>query len=220
MLGQQWKGEPQKTKDYWKDQADILKRKHIAENPDYAYHPRKAKERKRRMTPRKARILANISEMAHDFFELNRMLNMEYSTDSAAISSTPTGNVLFDMGDMHVDKDALRAATEQNNAASVINVTIDDRSTANRAPPILYDEATPMSQDLQNYYSTMIDWEMIDHEVGAMYDDFIMRMEQRALAFNQQLQSTRAQRKDWVKVQQEKAKQEHQRARAHLLSLE
>ena len=216
ILGQQWKGEPQEIKDYWKHQAETLKRKHTAENPEYAYHPRKSKERKRRMTPKKARILANISDLAHNFFELDHIPNMDFSTEFAEISTTQTGNFLFDVGAMPLEEERLRAATEQISAAPVLSGTIDARSTANRAPPILYDEATPISQDLQNYYSAMIDWDMVDNEVGKMYADFTMRMDQGETAFNQQLQSARAQRKEWLKMQEEMAIREYQRARAHL----
>ncbi|KAL2415560.1 hypothetical protein ABEF95_012032 [Exophiala dermatitidis] len=53
LLGQQWKAEAEDVKAEYKALADKMKLKHAAENPGYQYAPRKASEKKRRMTVRK-----------------------------------------------------------------------------------------------------------------------------------------------------------------------
>jgi hypothetical protein len=57
ILGKQWSMEPQSVKDRYKARANAIKKKHAAENPGYRYAPRKASEKKRRMTARKLALL-------------------------------------------------------------------------------------------------------------------------------------------------------------------
>lgn len=60
LLGQQWKAESESIKAQFKALAEKMKVKHAAENPGYQYAPRKASEKKRRMTVRKlARLRLN-----------------------------------------------------------------------------------------------------------------------------------------------------------------
>jgi len=59
ILGKQWKTEDADIKDQYKAIADMLKRKHAQDHPDYQYNPRKPSEKKKRMTARKAAELVN-----------------------------------------------------------------------------------------------------------------------------------------------------------------
>ena len=219
ILGNQWRGEPNEVKAYWKSLAEKLKRKHFANNPNYSYRPRKPAERKRRMTPYKARILAEISDTSYDALSVDEVPDMDLSADTTEVSTTEAGNVVFDLGAMGLEEDALRASINKVHANSLPNSNIAAaRSTVNNAPPILFDEFTNTSQNLQNYYSAMVDWDMVDNEVGRMYTDFTMRMQLGELTFGQQLQSSpHARHQDWKDRNRARVQREHNRARVDLL---
>nr|QFP98363.1 MAT1-2-1 [Aureobasidium zeae] len=53
-----WRDETEPIKTQWKDKAENVKRQHLRDHPDYQYQPRKPHEKKRRMTKRKAQVLA------------------------------------------------------------------------------------------------------------------------------------------------------------------
>ncbi|KAI9813167.1 MAG: hypothetical protein M1832_006396 [Thelocarpon impressellum] len=53
ILGSQWKNERADVKAHFKSLADALKAQHSQAHPDYQYQPRKASEKKRRVTRRK-----------------------------------------------------------------------------------------------------------------------------------------------------------------------
>ncbi|KZF20493.1 hypothetical protein L228DRAFT_285192 [Xylona heveae TC161] len=64
ILGSQWRYEKPEIKAEFFALADILKCKHHETHPNYQYQPRKASEKKRRMTRRKAAALKNTGNSA------------------------------------------------------------------------------------------------------------------------------------------------------------
>ncbi|MCJ1255863.1 hypothetical protein MMC24_003681 [Lignoscripta atroalba] len=62
ILGSQWKDEEEATRAHFRSMAEALKKKHLMEHPEYSYQPRKPSDKKRRMTRRKAAVLADLSE--------------------------------------------------------------------------------------------------------------------------------------------------------------
>lgn len=60
-LGQQWQEEDPSTKQHYKDKAEEIKKKHNEQHPTYQYQPRRASEKKRRMTKAKA-AMSNTSD--------------------------------------------------------------------------------------------------------------------------------------------------------------
>ena len=153
----------------------------------------------------------------HESFDIRPVSDKEISTDTTQISTTDAGNVVFELGDVDLGEDGLRASMERLNANILPNQNIVAGSIANSAAPILFDEATEDSQNLQNYYGAMVNWDLVDNEVGRMYNDFTIRMQHREFAFNQQLQTARARHQEWKKRNETIVQREHNRARAHLM---
>jgi hypothetical protein len=57
-----WKLEDEEVRASWKAKAEVIKQEHKSKHPDYTYQPRKAGEKKRRMTKRKLAALSDANE--------------------------------------------------------------------------------------------------------------------------------------------------------------
>jgi hypothetical protein len=64
ICGRQWKNETEDIKAHYKGMADVLKKKHAQDNPDYVYNPRKPSDKKKRMTARQAAAITNSASSA------------------------------------------------------------------------------------------------------------------------------------------------------------
>ena len=85
IIGNKWKAEEQAVKQKFKDKAEEKKKAHVLKYPNYQYQPRKANEKKRRMTKRKAALL-KAQSTGNDFSESTKtpMLELpEFDSQSA-----------------------------------------------------------------------------------------------------------------------------------------
>ena len=181
ILGQQWKNEDELTIRYYKRKAELLKLKHLKDHPEYSYQPRKPTEKKRRMTSKKAAVLADISDV------LMSPNPMEFATSGALSSSseitkdahhteatplahttapstldqTEGGNVIFTLGDIDLDDEEFAAMLETYN--NNLNITINPLQAmlppAVQNPPIIYSERVDEEQDDFNFENNAIDWD-------------------------------------------------------------
>nr|AKG96281.1 putative MAT1-2-1 mating type protein [Knightiella splachnirima] len=60
ILGAQWRGADNQTRQYFQNMAKVLKIKHLKEHPEYSYQPRKPSEKKRRTGRKKAGMKSTI----------------------------------------------------------------------------------------------------------------------------------------------------------------
>ncbi|EXJ82276.1 hypothetical protein A1O3_06089 [Capronia epimyces CBS 606.96] len=91
LLGQQWKAESEDVKAQYKVLADKMKVKHALENPGYQYAPRKASEKKRRMTARKLAKL-HLSDPKSDA-QANPDIEMDGAKGKQRLDDPETGAV-------------------------------------------------------------------------------------------------------------------------------
>ena len=140
ILGQQWKNESFATKEHFISLAKQLKEKHIRENPQYAYQPRKPGDKKRRMTPKKA---AKLQALAGSLVETNKTFNT--ITDESdeenfnvpallpSFTTTDGGNLCFSLGDTQVNPNTLEAMVDSQNNLNLQRVI--QANSATGVPP-------------------------------------------------------------------------------------
>ena len=180
ILGQQWKNEDELTIRYYKRKAEVLKLKHLKDHPEYSYQPRKPTEKKRRMTSKKAAVLAEISDVlmssnTMDFATSSvlssslEITNDAHHTEAAPVAHTTApstlnqtegGNAIFTLGDADLDDEEFAAMLEAYN--NNLNITINPLQAmlppAAQNPPIIYSERVGEEQDNFNFENNAIDW--------------------------------------------------------------
>lgn len=100
ILGARWKNETEEVRARYTELAEILKRKHAIDHPDYQYAPRRPSQRRRRAS-RRARVPAPGGGMGMDEF--------------AAIDEELAGSASFDKALLDADlavEDAVMNAEE------------------------------------------------------------------------------------------------------------
>ncbi|MCJ1314364.1 hypothetical protein MMC25_008046 [Agyrium rufum] len=190
ILGTQWKNESDKTKSYWKRMAEELKQQHLVENPEYSYQPRKPADRKRRMTHKKALVLAAISSQNLRPSQKNIIGAHAHVANLLELEKTPAGNIVIDLGNDDLDEAALAVALDVHNTKACLPINLATATMINRTPSVIYHEYNEDAQNDVNFYSSMIDWEAVDQDVKEMYKSFNMRMQQGEATFRAALTSS------------------------------
>lgn len=159
ILGTQWKDEIESTKARYISLAQKLKVKHFLEHPDYQYQPRKPSEKKRRMTRRKAAVLAESEQT-----KSSSSINADGTPNGAEKSTTMVpdlyktlgGKAVLELGDENMDDETFAAMLEKYNQAippANTPATIAARNNGN--PVVIYDEPTEAAQTDANFYSSV-----------------------------------------------------------------
>ena len=148
--------------------ADEIKQKHLQDNPEYSYQPRKPSEKKRRMTRRKAAVLADISQ------------TLVAPTDSASLSATgsaadlpliipnfektESGNAIVNIGDAHLSDTLFSAMLDVYNEQQPAMVNPTMQFHTDNSPPLIYMEDDEVSADDKEYYDHTVDWDKLIKE--------------------------------------------------------
>lgn len=157
-LGEQWLKEPESVKGHFRALALQDKIQHARDHPEYVYQPRKAHEKKRRMTRRKKEALAASNEMEHSHNAA------ESSSTAVAPASAPAsdfghnvfGNITIDLGDDVMSNEMLRNGLQdynwtQRDFPGRLNQMIN-RTT----PCAIYSERTEECQNLLNFLGPQV----------------------------------------------------------------
>ncbi|KAI4284148.1 MAG: hypothetical protein L6R38_001646 [Xanthoria sp. 2 TBL-2021] len=155
MLGQQWQNEAADVKAQFKSMAEDIKKEHLSAHPNYQYQPRKPAEKKRRMTRRKAEILNAQAKSSN---------NPTDTATAPAFEKTPTGNVVFTLGDDSIEDDATLMVMLQKHNEDLIAFTTHYDETA---APVLFHERSEEAQNDASFYGNMLNFdEMFTTEYG------------------------------------------------------
>ena len=182
-MGAQWRDESQEVKDEFKHTANAIKEQHLKDNPEYSYQPRKSADKKRRMTRKKAAVLANIagpmmlptsatltsSTIATDSGETASGLttsttmaaDMEHGTFDAPmlraeLEKTPAGNLTFTLGDETLDeRNLLELLTNHNQSMPSPDPLATD------SPAFIYSERSDDAQDDANWWGNSYDFDAV-----------------------------------------------------------
>lgn len=127
---------PDSTKNHFRKLAEEAKIKHMADHPNYVYQPRKAHEKKRRMTRRKREALGAESVVDAD-------LNL---------TKNRYGNVILEFGAENEDEH-LRAKLKEHNRLTTQNPSHRDKFINQMMPAAIHAEPTQDWQNELNFYS-------------------------------------------------------------------
>ncbi|MCJ1473435.1 hypothetical protein MMC13_002086 [Lambiella insularis] len=189
ILGKQWKAESHKTRSHYKTMAEDIKKKHLEDNPEYTYEPRKSTDKKRRMTKKKAAALAEIagalsstSKTSNEISKINgdsipissngpkAANSLPQSTDflehPLGLEKTDAGNIVITLGDENMDDEQLLDLLSSYNKSlpSPLPATM---VRASATPAIIYTERDAESQDENNFFGSMLDWQAIEADIAA-----------------------------------------------------
>ena len=179
--------------------AEAIKKKHLSDHPEYSYQPRKPTERKRRMTRRKAAVLSELSAAlytpitgtpktaasssiespsSYETSPLSVVLppytKEQFLEELPELEKTAEGNPIIELGEEYLHENKLRWMLEAHN--STVNTPAPTpQQLFDPAPPIIFSEPTEEARESINFYSAMIDWNVIDRESEAI------RLEMQAL---------------------------------------
>ena len=100
VIGKQWHSEPAAVREEWKAKAIKIKNQHALENPGYQYAPRKASEKKRRMTSRKLAKLraADVASQSQADLDIEMMDIADFeksSTNNPVVANRPHEVAMF-----------------------------------------------------------------------------------------------------------------------------
>lgn len=191
ILGKQWKGETHKVQAHYKSMAEAIKKKHLEENPEYAYQPRKSADKKRRMTKKKAAALAKIagalsSVPTTSSTETSKASSVSVSASSKGLELTSSnsqstgsgndllelektnaGNITLVLGDEIIDDNQLLDLLTSYNKSlpSPLPTTM---VRASRTPAIIYTALDGEVQDENNFFDSQIDFERLWNENAAL----------------------------------------------------
>lgn len=84
--------------------ANQVKKKHLQDNPEYSYQPRKPSEKKRRMTRRKAAVLAGMTDT---LVPPSSSVQASSSVAATAVQSDPTSSVPVSLTSVHYQQTTL-----------------------------------------------------------------------------------------------------------------
>ena len=152
--------------------AGDLKRKHIREHPGYSYQPRKPAEKKRRMTRRKADVLAAMSTDVTSNMQATVSTTSvpstiaSYSVPPEVSSPAPTplpelertegGNVTFNLGDEGISDEAFAAMLQDYNESLPVSGSTHGKFLEALAPPVIHWELTEEAQNDKNFYDNAV----------------------------------------------------------------
>ncbi|KAI9819212.1 MAG: hypothetical protein M1827_007368 [Pycnora praestabilis] len=185
ILGSQWKNESPTAKAHFNSIAESLKRQHSKDHPQYQYQPRKPSEKKRRMTRRKAAVLAGASvssTTASDNSISSNVSSLPVSSPGALDPSVDTtfldtdDNFQFDVPIAIPDFEEapsgellLTLPTDELVFAQMIENFNNTLATAPAQDPMLMgDSALPLSfptdvsLDDNDHYFNLIDWSQLE----------------------------------------------------------
>ena len=183
--------------------ATALKAQHMKDHPDYSYKPRKSAEKKRRMTRKKAAMLADLGGMMES--PNSATYSSVTSTESQStgtphtspvvgyrsdismrdpseplpeFDTTDFGNVVLTLGNEDLDDGQLLSMLNSYNRAVPLPATLAT-TRASHTPAIIYSEPTAEVQDTNNFIDGMMDWPAIEkqHNSLAEYLEMMYNMD-------------------------------------------
>jgi len=173
-LGKRWKGEPEEVKEKYKQMALEVKARHTAEYPDYQYAPRKAGEKKRRMTARKLERLResqNVQETSNfpsSDAIITASLDAQASPESAAEPITYQQNDTFTStlptSFDNIEDEISRECGAYGANYSDLAYDMEDIISSPENHLLQASQATHATA-LQNSWETMIDWQGLGNAV-------------------------------------------------------
>lgn len=162
---------------HWNNVADEIKKKHFQDNPEYSYQPRKPSEKKRRMTRRKAAVLAGMTDT---LFASSSSVQISSSSafappsdellvDDPAFERTQSGNAIVEIGDADISDAMLTAMLHDFNKdqPAIVFPNPDGQIVADRVPSITYMEDDEVSASDKNFYLNLVDYDKLFNESQA-----------------------------------------------------
>ena len=145
-------------KAYYIELAKKAKARHLLQHPDYQYKPRKASEKKRRVTRRKNPASANAvhSESASSDKPAANSVeipSMEVVLPVPEVPKNSAGNAILELGDQDLDDEVLQKMLDEYNQSfstqpSHVNNVIAEAMTT----PVIYGELGEEAQDDANFH--------------------------------------------------------------------
>jgi hypothetical protein len=164
VLGKQWKSEPEAVKAHYKSIADKIKTKHMEKYPDYQYAPRKAIEKKRRMTTRKRTEIAKAQATLSAATTSDDDMPAVSSVESQILGITqPTTDAFSYQGQGLVDF-TLPPTDMQNFQEDIDRYNAFTISPANNVFPLPASTVAPHVQNAQSFADDLIDWDQINDD--------------------------------------------------------
>ena len=112
-----WQLENEKVKTTWKTKAEQIKAEHHQKYPNYTYRPRKASEKKRRMTKRKLALLSEMNE---------QIANVDFQDPPAVFNTAPISeSKVMDFLPMKPDNPMARQFDVPTSAADILQLDQD-----------------------------------------------------------------------------------------------
>lgn len=149
IIAKMWTAETVESKDKWHAKAIKAKEEHVKKYPGYCYKPRKAGEKKKRMTKRKMALVQSIA-------------TNPLSENSFPLTTGPIVNIDAQSPDGH--------------GAITYGVSADNLPVADPQPPIMsYDPKEPMMKKMA--FNTETDWNTAISKLGNEMDAYARQFE-------------------------------------------
>lgn len=155
-MGNQWKSESNEIRTLYKTRAHKIKLEHSLKYPDYSYQPRKASEKKRRMSKKKLAALATASGVVVPTYDY---LFEEASSPVADFTQLSGAWTTERQGVLPASRDLIGLVNNHNRAHD-IGETLP--------PPLAPKEFGPSQAliDAQDMDISLIDWDALMGEIG------------------------------------------------------